>query len=230
LLTKEELETPRTACEILDWVTNAIESFHETKELRAAAREGKFFAKELIEEALPIALFSSRYYGASGEVLITHVLGSQQYDATVEDRRAQPSPIQFIETTVSDWSYEESLRVELLNRNGSVPAYGEVHAKGPKGNRSKLRAESGTLKHADVREQHIAGVISAVKRKADKPYPDGTALVVRVDDALPFRDDDDVAILDDVARSELVPMLSGPRFRILALEGSARVHLAYEID
>ena len=90
--------------------------------MKAAAREGKFFAKELTDEALPMALFAHRYFDGSPDVLISHVIGNQQYDATVEDRRANASPIQYIETTVSDRDYTESLRMEILNRDGSVPA------------------------------------------------------------------------------------------------------------
>ena len=40
--------------------------------------------------------------------------------------------------------------------------------------------------------QCIAGVTAAVKRKAANAYPTGTALVVRVDDSVPFREDADV--------------------------------------
>lgn len=112
MLTKAELETPRTAAEILDWVYAAHKRFSATKELRAAAREGKFFAKELIHEALPIALFAHRYYRASPDVTITHIIGDQKHDAIVDDRRAHPAAAKYIEATVSDWSYMEALRME----------------------------------------------------------------------------------------------------------------------
>lgn len=229
IITKEEFETPRQASEILDWVVAAHNRFTATRELRSAAREGKFFAKELVEEAFPIALFAHRYYDASSDVEITLILGNQNYDATVEDRRTNSGPIKFIEATVSDWSYEEALRMELLNADRSAPAYGKIRAAGPRGRRTSIEAESIALNHDETREQHIAGVIAAVNRKADKTYPDGTALVVRVDDALPFRDEDDVSILDEVAQFHLFPLLSEREFRVLALEGTRSVHLAYEL-
>lgn len=223
------METQRTAAEILDWVYSTHSRFSATKELRTAAREGKFYAKELINEALPIALFASRHFGASTDVIITHVIGNQQHDAVIEDRRRSPGPVRFIEATVSDWSYAESLRMELLSRDGHAPGYGNVEAEGAKGRRTKLVAQLEALDHDTIREQHIAGVIAAVKKKADSKYPDGTALVVRIDDAVPFREDDDVAELDRVAKEVLVPMLAGREFRVLALEGSRAVHLIYEM-
>lgn len=229
VLTKDELQTPRSAEEMLDWVYAALGRFNN-KALKAAAREGKFFAKELTDEALPMALFAQRYFDSSPDVLISHVIGSQQYDATVEDRRANASPIQYIETTVSDRDYTESLRMEILNRDGSVPAYGDVQAQGPKGQRTLLKAKSMAVNHDKIRAKHIAAVIVVVKSKAAKSYPNNTALVVRIDDAGAFREDGDVAILDNVARGALVPMLSGREFKVLALEGSQRIHLAYELE
>lgn len=214
---------------MLDWVYTALGRFN-TKELKAAAREGRHFAKELTDEALPMALFAQRYYDGSPDVSITHVVGRQKYDATVEDRRANPSLIQFIETTVSDRDYMESLRMEMLNRDGSVPAYGEVRAEGRKGQRIVLEAKSIAENHDEIREQHIAAVIDVVNGKAAKKYPDNTALVVRVDDAVPFREEDDVAALDEVARSQLVSLLSGREFTVLALEGSQRLHLTYDLS
>lgn len=228
-MTREELETPRTAAEMLGWVYAAHARFRATKQLRAAAREGKFFAKELIQEALPIALFAHRYYNASPEVTISHVLGNQTYDALVADNRQSPAAATHIEATVSDWSYTEALRMEMLTRDGHAPGYGHVSAVGPRGNRTELRAELAAVRHEDLRAKHIAGVIAAVNRKAAITYPDGTALVVRVDDSVPFRNDDDVAELDHVARTILLPVVARREFRVLALEGSRAVHLAYDL-
>lgn len=57
VLTQQELETPRTAAEMLDWVDAAHGRFN-TKDLKAQARDGKHFANELIHEARPMALFA----------------------------------------------------------------------------------------------------------------------------------------------------------------------------
>lgn len=120
IVTKDELETPRSAAELLDWVLGALARFN-TKELRAAAREGKHFAKELTDEALPIGLFARIFYGGSADVLVSLAIGSQQYDATVEDRRQDSSTIRHIEVTVSDRNYSEALRMEILNAKGAWP-------------------------------------------------------------------------------------------------------------
>jgi hypothetical protein len=75
VLTQQELETPRSAADMLAWVDEAHARFN-TRELKARAREGKHFANELIHEARPMALFAYRYYRASSQVTIAHVIGN----------------------------------------------------------------------------------------------------------------------------------------------------------
>lgn len=72
-------------------------------------------------------------------------------------------------------------------------------------------------------------IFETVASKAAKQYPHDTALIVRIDDCSPFREDADVAALDELVRYKLVPMLSGREFRVLALEGSRAVHLPYDL-
>jgi hypothetical protein len=67
ILTQQELETQRRTAEMLAWVDTVHARFN-TNALRAAAREGKHFADEMIIEARPMALFEHRYYEASAEV------------------------------------------------------------------------------------------------------------------------------------------------------------------
>ena len=106
---------------MLAWVDEAHARFN-TKKLRAQAREGRHFADELIHESRPMALFAHRHFGASPQVIITHVLGNQNYDGIVEDKRASPEPIRYLEVTTTLKTYEDSLRMELLSKEGHVVA------------------------------------------------------------------------------------------------------------
>lgn len=121
VLTQQELEIPRSAADMLAWVDEAHARFN-TKKLRAQAREGRHFADELIHESRPMALFAHRHFGASPQVIITHVLGNQNYDGIVEDKRASPEPIRYLEVTTTLKTYEDSLRMELLSKEGHVVA------------------------------------------------------------------------------------------------------------
>jgi hypothetical protein len=86
ILTQQELEVHRSAADMLPWVQKAASRFN-TKALKAEAREGKHFARVLLDEALPMALFANRYYAASPQVTIRHIIGNQNYDAIVTDSR-----------------------------------------------------------------------------------------------------------------------------------------------
>jgi hypothetical protein len=169
LLTGEELATPRSAAEMLGWVNEAHSRFN-TKELRAEAREGKHFASELVLEARPMALFANRYFNASSQVIITHVLGNQNHDGVVEDKRPRPDSIRYLEVTTTLKTYEDSLRMELLNKQGHVAAYGTVTAEGSRHNRVSIKAEGLAREHKAIRADHLKLVQDVVERKVKKKY------------------------------------------------------------
>lgn len=229
MITREELETPRTAAAMLAWVDAAHARFRVSKELRDAARPGKYFANELVLEARPMALFALRYFDASSDVTIRHVIGDQSYDAIVEDRREIPGPIRYLEATTTLRNYADSLRMELLSRDGHAPAFGSVRAEGPRHNRRAITAEGGAHEHRAIRDERLARVREAVDRKAKKRYPPGTALIVAVDDATGFSEPEDLEALDLLARETLVPMARAAGFAMLALEGRNHAHLCYPI-
>jgi len=229
VLTQQELETPRSAADMLSWIDTAHGRF-DTKELKAQAREGKHFSNELVLEARPMALFTQRYFKASPQVIIAHVLGNQNYDGVVEDKRPHPEPIRYLEVTTTLKTYEDSLRMELLNKQGHVAAYGPVTAEGSRHKRISIRAEGLAREHKSIRADHLKLVQDAVERKAKKKYEKNTALIVAVDDLVPFREKADVDALDKLAKEVLVPMLKATNFSLLALEGSNGLHLCYPIN
>jgi hypothetical protein len=229
LLSKDEIETPRTAADILAWVYSAHRRFQRSKELRGIAREGRFFAKQLVEESLPIALFVDRFYTRSAQVEIKQVLGNQSYDATVVDGRSSPDAVTHIESTVADMDHNESLRMELLSAKGTAPAVGVIPAKGSKRRRTELRGEACAYDPGEVADQRLLQVRNAVAAKAQNQYPNGTALVVRIDDAIAFRDQPEIDQLDALAKDTLMPMLSGREFRVLSMVGSQGLYLDYRL-
>lgn len=84
-----------------------------------------------------------------------------------------------------------------------------------------------TINHDEIRKQHVAGVIAAVRRKHAKSCPANTPLVVRIDDATPFRDDKDLSFLREVVEQDLLPLLSGRGFCVFALVGLRGAYLSY---
>lgn len=81
-LTSAVLEQPHTAANYLDWVKALIE--HVKSEDADGLRKIRLrvgLAKELMEEALPVGLFASRFFEGSTEVSIALKIGNQNYDA-----------------------------------------------------------------------------------------------------------------------------------------------------
>jgi hypothetical protein len=229
MLTRQELEEPRSAADMLAWVDSTHARFN-TKQLKAEAREGKHFTNELVHEARPMALFASRYYSASPQVVISHVLGNQNYDGIVDDKRPRPDSIRYLEVTTTLKTYDDSLRMELLSKEGHVAAYGPVVAVGPRHRRIEIRAEGMAREHNSIRADHLKLILDAVERKSKKHYELNTALIIAVDDSVPFRQNRDVQTLDALANGTLVPMLKKTNFSLLALEGSNGLHLLYPVN
>jgi hypothetical protein len=226
VVTQAELEKPRSAADLLPWVHSALARFN-TKDLKRDVRDGKHFAGELVDELLPLGLFAHCFYSASPLVTITYVFGDQQHDALVRDDRTPPGSIRYVETTVADRDYEDAKRMELLSRDGSAPGYGPILVKGPRHARTELRGELVALDHYELVAQHVARAGAAVRKKAAKKYPEGTALVVRVDDAVPFRSPADTTQLHQHAQSHLVPLISNREFRALVFVGSLGLYLPF---
>lgn len=222
--TAEEFQQPRTAAEIAAWVDGAAASF-DTKELVIAARRGQHYAKQLFEEARPIANFAQRHYASSPEVIISLVLGNQHYDATVNDRRATPEPIEFLEVTGTR-TYEDALRMELLSEEGSAPGTGSIY-RDPETRKVVARLEAED--HDVIVGRQLALITAAVKAKAANPnYGERTALIVAVEDWTGLRDKEDKEDLANLAEARLAPLLREcSPFVFVSFEGWRGLHLEY---
>ena len=141
MIDKAELERPRTAAEMLAWVNAAAERFNATTETKAAARLGRLGAKELWGEARPIALFAYRYFDASPQVTITHVIGNQNYDATVDDRREYPARVDHRSASLNQ-SSEESFHMKFLDARlaRAFPFKPRIKQRPPRGGLELFRA------------------------------------------------------------------------------------------
>jgi hypothetical protein len=119
--------------------------------------------------------------------------------------------------------------MEILNRDGQVPMLGPIEVAGPRSARRTLVAHGIAEDHDRVVDAALAQARAAVERKLSKAYPPGTALVVRVDDSIPFREQEDVDGLDQLAQL-LVPRLSGREFVVLAFVGGRGLYLEYALS
>lgn len=190
-LDRHEFERPRVVPEYQSWVESRLDACGTTKAGKTALRLGKCLAKQLVEEAHPLSLFASRYFKDSDQVFITHVLGNQPYDATIDDQRADKAPFMYIEIALAHEGEDAHLRMCALERDGSVCPIGTVERTG-NGPRVQVEAKSGTV----LFDEEMGRIKTAIMKKADKTnYSAGTALVVGFDDRLVLRTDKDTGEL-----------------------------------
>ena len=195
-LTKEELETPRTARDYLGWVKRRI-AHAGTCDMRGIRlRQG--LSKHLLEEALPIGYFAKRHFLSSEDVKISLIIGNQGYDAVVEDSRLPVPATLYIEVTLANEDYETHLRRELLHEAGLS------HRFGPIWRQDKSVAQQPCLaSQAEVIEFEFRAFTKAISRKLSIQYPEPTVLVVGFDDIMSFDRQDNLSNIEHAVRQSL---------------------------
>lgn len=122
-------------------------------------------ARKVHDELFPIAHFAKLRFAESNNVSIRWHHGSQQFDATVEDRRPDPdrSSIHYLEvTTLQDKEDAEMLQRLAESKEGVV----------------KIEGDLDQTTHT----RKVALLKKALEKKGAINYPTGTALLVYTDE------------------------------------------------
>lgn len=210
ILSKEILEQQHAAIEYLQWVKDLIKKVKLQENGIESVRLREGLSKELMEEALPIALFVSRHYGYSPDVKICLKIGSQHFDAIVEDNRNQKSPIQYLEVTSTTVvgarnGYEDYLYKYHLHHSGSGGT-GNIFHSGTKRKGLATTLERNVVSQADVLSHEKRTVNEAIDRKLKMHYPENTALIISFDDRFAFDRKDNINNLKQVLDENIIKL------------------------
>ena len=228
ILTKEELEVPRSADQFLAWVEHKIDYLHTIKEGKQVIRYRQGFAKELIEEAFPIGIFCLHHFKSSPDVKVQHIVGNQTYDAIVTDLRENKSPISFLEVTQAHEGENEHLRMLVLERNGHVSSLGTVAKAGTKQTGINVHVANEAKSHSEILNNELDKIKEAAKRKLGRTYPNGTALLIVFEDRLVDWSIEDSKAMDMFVKDNILQYLIN--FRWVALVGwSKRTYLEFNM-
>jgi hypothetical protein len=228
ILTKEELEVPRSADQFLPWVENKIDYLRTIKEDKRIIRFRQGFAKELIEEAFPIGIFCLHHFKSSPDVKIQHIIGDQKYDAIVTDLRENKSPIIFLEVTQAHEGENEHLWMLALERDGYVSAIGSVRKTGTKHTGITVHVSNEAKSQSELINNELDKIKEAAKRKSGKVYPKGTALLIVFDDRIVEWSTEDSNAMDMIVKDNILQYLIN--FRWVALIGwSKRTYLEFNM-
>ena len=143
MLTKEEIETERTPDELWTWFESTRRAIAADPNSRKddLLRHGLY--KEFHEEVCPFAVFVRNQYSGENMVGCLPVLGNDDHDAKIIDRRDDVPRVVPVEITFVK-SYEDALRMEYFEEHGEVSMTGKVAVVGTKLNPNrKVSVEHG---------------------------------------------------------------------------------------
>lgn len=190
-LTEEQLQKELSAAKYLPWVEDLLQRFGSSPEGKRAVRFRRGLAKQLVEEALPLGIFALHHYRSSEDVRLRLVLGNQNYDAVIDDQRSNHSPFSFVEVTQAHAGEEEHLRMIALEEYGHVNMLGRVRKSSTEARGINVKVKQLAESHHVVLAKELERIEAAVRRKAGKEYPEGTALLVVFDDYISINDSKD---------------------------------------
>lgn len=207
-VTKEELETPRKASEVRQWVDIKIEEIGSSDEGKHAVRFREGLLKELTEEALPLGIFCEHYFEGSDDVIVTHTIGNQNFDVTIEDKRTNKTTLEHLEITQAHEGEDAHLRMLVLEKEGHVNSLGAVTKQGTKHTGITIEVENEAIEHGVTFDNEAQRILAAAERKSGKEYPNNTGLVIICDDYIAFRDENDRDQLSTFVQENALTMLN----------------------
>lgn len=221
-----DIATPRSPTEFLAWMTEVNRQLSATAETKRFARSGAELPKKFHDEIYPLALFVAREFGDIPGVLVTPNLNNDNFDAVVAFENP-PSKV-FIEITQAKDGYDESLRLEVLTKEGSVSLSGPIaKISGRRGAPDRMVKIPHLMRDVEGRfAEHLAMVENVVRTKAGREYRKDFILLVVIDDHLGFPDERYHVRLDSFVRNTLlVPELDFKRLVIFGISG--KLQLSY---
>jgi hypothetical protein len=222
-LTKSDLETPRHADDLYEWVRHIHAEYGKTKEGRDAMRlHRQPCLKKLCEEVWPLANYAKLFFEHRSGVTFVSVIGNQPCDAFLREDESGEIRCYFeISQALHGESgdpkhpgYQERLRMEHLCQEGHVQQTGRPLTRDPRTKRVVKQEPEADIA-VDRVAQTVEAIRLAIQAKAEKRYPPNTVLIVEFDESLLQHQEGHREKLDAAARSELCALASG--FSELAL-------------
>jgi hypothetical protein len=232
-ISKGEIEKARTPLELRDWQIQKVKDICSTKEGLKAFRlqnDEEKLIKKLNEEIAPLAIFGMQKYGNTDQVLLKPVIGNQNYDAKVIDKRTESATEAYVEITQAHEGEDDYWRRCELYKNGYVFSNAPVIKKG-KGKSRKVSIPPDATPVEEGVKNELNRIVAAAKRKAGKDYPTDTSLIIIFNDAEISEERLNLLncpTLDDFVKNELMNL--DLRFTTLYLVGEAKeVFREYQI-
>lgn len=226
MLNKKDMEKVRTAKDFYIWMINKNKELSSSPEAKTFARSGSQLSKKFYNEIHPLAIFVNKEYKDNNNVLVQPNLGSDNFDAKIINQ----DDTKYVEITYAKDGYVESLRDELLEKDGhAAPLTGPIKATGRPGTDNRIvTATSESVNRREQTEEYTQIIENAVNKKANKTYGSNHILLVAVQDHLALADNSYWDIFD----SKVKKWLKNPALdfgRVVFIGVTQRFFRSYEL-
>lgn len=224
ILDASEMSAPRPVANFVAWVKRKNVELSASPEAKSFARSGAHLPKKFKDELYPLALFIEYEFSAAPNAIVTPNLSNDNFDAAVSF--GDGINTLYIEITCT-CDYDESLRLEVLTREGSVCLTGEiVKVQGRRGMPDRIVEIQDEA--ISPLPKHLSLVKTRIRAKANRVYGKHHLLLLVVDDYLPFRTESDQRALHALITGELLSFdLDFMRLVVLGISG--KLVLSYQL-
>jgi hypothetical protein len=228
ILDASDMSAARQVANFVAWVKRKAEELSARPEAKSFARSGAQLPKKFYDVLYPLALFVEHEFTAAPNAVVTPNLGNDNFDATVFF--GDSIDTLYIEITRAKDGYDESLRDEVLTREGSVCVTGPIQkVEGRRGAPDRIvEVENEAISHEVLLRKHLSLVVAAVRAKANRVYGKHHLLLLVIDDYLPFCMESDHRALHALITGALLSFdLDFMRLVVLGISGE--LVLSYQL-
>ena len=225
ILDIEDMQRRRTVAELDRWIAEQCEKFRVSSEAKSYFRAHRGLTKQLIEELIPLVRFAQAKYGRDSDAEVEPVIGNQSYDALIFDESGEYK----VETTLAIDGYQEHHRNLILDRDRTVPAWGEIVVEGNRHQGYEYAVESGGGTDTQIYGGFIRRIRSAYESKIGRVYEGVRTLVIGFEDFLAFSDEYDVDTFREML-AEFETNYKGPFQSIWIVGVSGNFHARFSAN
>ncbi len=181
-ISAEEIQKNRSIADMNLWLKEQYKKFDCSQSAKEYFRARKGLVKQLMEEVLPVFRYAESKYGLCTETTIQPVIGNQSFDALIYNGIDKYK----VEATVAIDGYQEHHRMNILNKEISVPAWGKIEIIGTKHTEHSYQFESIGVSNIDIYKTLVARITTAYNQKISKSYNGVKALIIGFEDFIGF--------------------------------------------
>ena len=187
-VTEEEIAVERSPAELAAWVRSKFDQIAELPGGKRAVRFRKGLCKPFVEEVYALSIWATQRFSGDKNVRLLPVIGNQTFDALVKDYGKVPPEVTYVEITQAHEGEPEHLRMIMLERDRWAWGSAKFEKKGTEKTGIEIKVRRALVSNTEIVQELVQLLRESISRKAGKPYPAGTELVVMFEDKISVRE------------------------------------------